>query len=122
MRCPLCLAALVMPGRVLLRCERCRTDAHADCARELNGGRCGVHGCERGLAVVARGAVVGGEAQGAGTSRWSRRRAAALFALAAALIAVALVSLPTPHAVSDTCFCGLAHDEVITVKITDEIR
>jgi hypothetical protein len=67
--------------------------------------------------VVAREAVAGGEAR----SRWSRRRAAALLALAAALIAVALVSLPTP-AVSDTCFCGLAHDEVVTVKITDELR
>jgi hypothetical protein len=49
-RCPLChapLGAADLP--TIATCDGCGTRAHIACTRELHGGRCATHGCERKL-------------------------------------------------------------------------
>ncbi len=116
-RCPLCRTALAAPDRAAVRCARCGTESHADCARELNDGRCAVHGCERPLAVSARGPA---------TTRWSRWRLAALLALggaavAAAAFAATLALLPASGPADDRCPCGLPFSN-LPGEISHELR
>lgn len=125
-RCPLCRTALDAPGRALARCVRCGTEAHADCAAELNGGRCAVLGCAW---PGARSAATTNAEAPVRRGRRARprllRSAALLIAGCAALATVlALATRPPAPPHVDRCGCGvpLHGRDFIHTHITDRIR